>query len=449
MIIELQDKLKGLAAALLARTNQASETSTTPLFPLECLPPVYSNYISQLVPAGFCPNYLAGAALFAASVAIGNAQKIRVRPTDKPLNVSLFIALIGVSASGKSPALDKMLEPLQEKDKASFRAYKSSVGETEDESDGPTPLLISNATFESLVKELSRASGGAGLFTDELISFVQSANQYRKGADLANYLTLLDGRAYHCSRKTQRRIYVEDPFLSIIGGLQPIRLPHFYDANSLESGFFYRSVNIYGGVPLSPFNVHIPKDTTAEIEYNTTITNLCEFRNQLPTVWTYETAALDVFKEYYDDIARRDKIGEIDDLERIIRTKTNLLFHKFALIFELLNRISTGNVVNDNPAHYSYVSETAAEAALIFVDYTVSTALFTRKSLKDKATNEIKRPSQIDKAVFLYELLPASFTTFEAIEIGANIGISRETVKRYLKDETRYQKGGHGKSSKI
>ncbi len=449
MIVDLQEKLKGLTAALLARTNQADEASMTPSFPLDCLPPVFSNYISELVPAGFCPNYLAGGALFTASVAVGNAQKIQVRPTDKPLNVSLFIALIGASASGKSPALDKMIEPLQEKDKASFRAYKSSAGETEDENDGPVPLLISNATFESLVKELSRASGGAGLFTDELISFVQSANQYRKGADLANYLTLLDGRAYHCSRKTQKRIYVENPFLSIVGGLQPIRLPQFYDASSLESGFFYRAINVYGGVPLSPFNVHIPNDTTAEIEYNTTITNLCEFRNQSPAVWTYETAALNVFKEYYDDIARRDKAGEIDDVERIIRTKTNLLFHKFALIFELLNRISTGKVVNDNPAYNPSVSEKAAQAALIFVDYTVSTALFTRKTLRDKATDEIKRPSQIDKAAILYELLPASFTTLEAIEIGVRIGISRETVKRYLKEETKYKKDGRGKSSKI
>lgn len=427
------------------------ETNVPPSFPIDALPSVVGDYIRALTEAGFCPNYLAGAGLFAGAVAIGNAHKIRLRPTDKPLNVSLFIPLIGDSASGKSPALAKMLGPLADKDRRAYREYKLKAAIDPDVSE-PANLLVSNATLEALIRDLTVSTGGVGLNTDELISFTASANQYRKGSDLANYLTLLDGTDYHCSRKTQKKIYIENPFLSIIGGLQPVRLPKFYDGDNLESGFFYRALNVYGGVLRGHLKLgEHPETTQAETNYNATLANLCDLRENPETIWTYAPEALDLFKEYHDSISDRQSASEISKMEFAVRSKTDLLFHKYALLYELLSRVSTGGGTNGDFVFDPIVNKAAAAAAVKLVHYAVETAIFTRAILAARAMQTITKPGSKEKeikALKLYEALPAEFETKEAVVIGAVLGISESTVKRYLKDETKYNNLAHGKIGK-
>lgn len=423
-----------------------------PSFPLEALPAVISEYVYPLIGAGFCPNYLAGTGLFTAATAIGNAHKIQLRPNNKPINVSLFIPLIGDSASGKSPALDKMLSPLAESDRQAWRRYKLEFAQ-DPETNEPVKLLISNATFEALIRDLALSTGGVGLETDELISFTGSANQYRKGSDLANFLTLFDGKDYHCSRKSQKSIFIEKPFLSVIGGLQSVRLTQFYNAENLESGFFYRALNVYGGVERGYFDngTNAPVTLDAETNYNATINQLCEGRVQMETVWTYSPAALNVFKEYYDGVTDRQKAKQIGKLELTIRTKADLLFHKYALIYELLTRVATGAGTNGDLSFDPVVSEPAALAALRLVEYAVDTALFTRAILAAKATHTLTRPEPIgkEKELKLYAALPAEFTTKQAHEAGKELGISIPTINRYIKNIVLYKDEGHGKYSKI
>lgn len=424
-----------------------------PSFPIDALPVVIRAFIYSLIPAGFCPNFLSGAGLFAASVAIGNAHKIQLKPAYRPLNVSLFIPLIGESASGKSPALDKMLSPLHDTDRRAWRQYRLEA-EQDPAAKEPASLLRSNATFEALVSDLAANVGGVGLETDELISFTGSANQYNrgKGSDLANILTLLDGKDFHSSRKKEK-IFIENPFLSTIGGLQPARLMQFYNAENLESGFFYRAFNTYGGVKRRYFDDGVIEQVAidAEINYNTTINGLCEGRGRTETVWTYSPAGLKVFKDYYNGVIDREDAGQIDKLERTIRTKTDLLFHKFALIYEVLTGLSTGAGTDGNLSFDPKISEAAAAAALKLVEYAVSTALFTRDILAAKATNTITRPEPVtkEKELKLYEVLRAEFTTKQAHEAGKELGISIPTVNRYIKNIVLYKDEGHGKYSKI
>ena len=428
--------------------------NTPPPFPIDALPAGISDYIYSLTDAGFCPNFLAAAALFTASVAVGNAHKIRARPTDRPVNAGLFIPIIGESASGKSPALDKMLSPLHNTDRRAWRQYKSEFAQNP-ETKEPSSLIRSNTTFEALVSDLAANVGGVGLETDELISFTGSANQYNrgKGSDLANILTLMDGKDFNSSRKKEK-VFIERPFLSIIGGLQPVRLSQFYDAENLETGFFYRALNVYGGVERGYFNdgTNAPDTLDAETNYNATINGLCEGRGRTETVWTYSPAALNVFKQYYDGVTDRQKTKEISKLELTIRTKADLLFHKYALIYELLTRVATGAGTDGNFSFDPIISEAAAAAALELVEYAVSTALYTREKLAANATHTITRPAAVavtkENELKLYAALPAECTTKQAHDAGKALGISIPTVNRYINNAVLYKRT-HGKISKI
>lgn len=436
--------------------NVPDNDNAPPSFPLEALPTVISDYIYSLTDAGFCPNYLAAASLFTASVAIGKAHKIRARSTYQPLNVALFIALIGESSSGKSPALNKMLYPLQAKHRQARRQYKLELEQNSD-AKKPPKLLISDYTFEALKGNLSVNTGGVGINTDELISLTGSAGQYKKGkgSDLANILTLFDGTDYECSRIDDKSdLFIENPFLSIIGGLQPIRLSQFYNAENLEGGFFYRGFNVFGGVERGYFDdgTNAPLTLDAETNYNATINGLCEGRERTETIWTYSPAALNVFREYYNGVADRQKAGQIEKLEFIIRNKADLLFHKYALIYELLTRVSTGAGTDGNFSFDPIISEAAALAALKLVEYAVKTALYTRKKLAENATNTITRPAAVckERELKLYNALPAEFTTGEAVTIGTEtLKICARTVKSYLNNTSLYRDNGHGKNIKI
>lgn len=447
----------GQSESILLDPDNIPQTNAPPSFPVEALPAVISDYIYSLTDAGFCPNFLAAAGLFAASVAIANAHKIQLKPTFRPLNVALFIPLIGESASGKSQALDKMLCPLHDRHNQAWREYNLEVAQQNPEIKEPPSLIISNATFGALTSDLAANAGGVGLETDELISFTGSANQFDKGkgSDIANILTLLDGKTFHCSRKKEK-IFIERPFLSIIGGLQPIRLSQFYNAENLESGFFYRALNVYGGVERGYFNdgTNAPDTLDAETNYNATINGLCDGRERTETVWTYSPAALGVFKDYYNGVSDRQKAGQIEKLELTIRTKADLLFHKYALIYELLTRVHNGGGTNGDFTFDPIVSEAAALAALELVEYAVKTALYTREKLAANATNTITRPAAVavtkENELKLHAALPAEFTTGQAVTIGTKtLKICKRTVNDYLKNTSLYTSNGHGKYIKI
>jgi hypothetical protein len=430
--------------------------NTPPSFPIDALPAGISDYIHVLATGNNSPDFLAAAGLFTTSVAVGNTHKIIISDADidkDPLNGSLFAIIVGRSASGKTPAIKAMIKPLDKMNNAALQAWKDN-GEPDDGE--PIPLFVHKLTFEALLSTLSKAIGGLGMHTDEIITLVENANKYRKGGDLTELMQLLDGETTSIRCATKKTKFINDPFLSIIGGAQPAVLSDLFNPKRTENGFLNRVGLFFGGASIPDPDVEIDAETKeanrralnlAKDKYTETIINLLSQRSPDLNFWRLSASGEKVHK----DLKR--KIYQIQDdpkkqTEFETRMKNLLIFYKLSLLTEIFTQLSeTGCITPD------LISGDACERAKVMAEYTVETALFTRRILAAGAANIITKPAPRAKdcrELKLYDALPAEFTTKQALTAGGDLGLSSATVDRYIRNNTvLYKDEGHGKYSKI
>jgi hypothetical protein len=172
-------------------------------FPTASLPSIIRTFVIEATDSlSVPPDYVALAALVAASAAIGNSLRIQIK-TDWEESAALYAAIIGVSGQGKSPALDCAIRNIQ--------------------SATLTPRRwASDTTIEKLSVLLSEQKRGICIVRDELSGLFHSLNQYKsgKGTDAEFYLSAWSQRPYAVDR--QKVSYaLESPYISIIGGTTP------------------------------------------------------------------------------------------------------------------------------------------------------------------------------------------------------------------------------------
>jgi hypothetical protein len=93
-------------------------------FPVEAFPHSIQEVILELRDKlNFPVDYTGTSILFAASVAIGDAVKVRVKDGWVE-QATLFIALVGRPGSNKSHPMEFAIRPLQERDSINFENYR-------------------------------------------------------------------------------------------------------------------------------------------------------------------------------------------------------------------------------------------------------------------------------------------------------------------------------------
>ena len=152
----------------------------------------------------------------------------------------LWIALVGVASSGKSPAIEHAFARTRERYAIAREHYEVlreawEAGEG-DEPPMPQPYELDDATTEAVARWLiaRRAGGGDGepsgaVIDDELAATLLGLNQYRggQGADRARWLKLWTGADLHVMRvgrggaRNEVDLYVREPVVSLAGPLTP------------------------------------------------------------------------------------------------------------------------------------------------------------------------------------------------------------------------------------
>jgi hypothetical protein len=101
---------------------------------------------------------------------------------------------------------------------------------------------VSDVTIEKLAAMLSDNPLGLLLYRDELDSFFGGLERYSSASDEPYYIMVHNGKPLSIDRKTSADVYVPNPSLSIIGGVQPAILQQRLkeNPNFLTSGFFAR-----------------------------------------------------------------------------------------------------------------------------------------------------------------------------------------------------------------
>lgn len=107
---------------------------------------------------------------------------------------------------------------------------------------------VDDCTVEALALRLSENPRGLALIRDELSGFMLGLNQYKggRGPDQAFFLSAWSGMPYQVDRKSDPDpTILHNPFLSIVGGIQPGILPRILHRDHLESGFAARFLFAY------------------------------------------------------------------------------------------------------------------------------------------------------------------------------------------------------------
>lgn len=404
---------------------------------------------------GFPMDYTGAAILFAISVAIGTSVRITPKRGWTEPGI-LWLALVGRPGANKTHPLTMMLKPLTERDRESARRYENDLREYEravkqarKEEGSETPLepecdqhLVSDTTPEALVEALHRNRRGVGLHRDELAGWVEDFGRYSKGGDVEKFLSMWSAQPVRVNRvKSKRPLYVERPFVSVCGTIQPGVLGRLIADGRGSNGFVDRILFAYPEAQEVPAWNEAEPDAEVADYWQAFIHKLLSIpppdEGAEPILLTFTPEAKRLWSRHHAKLkAEIDGFNRDGDEARAgHRTKMMSYTLRLALI-DTLARWAEGTAF-DLPTH---VEEVSLTAAITLVDYFTSTA--------DKVLFRLHDSTPVDelggRKLKFYRALPASFTTAKAIVIGGDMAIAKRSVERYLGDKKLFQKHRDG-----
>ncbi len=420
------------------------------VFPVVIFPKKIQDIVTQTCQESNYPlNYIAAALFFAASVAVGNFRTL-MAGTIK-VKAILFMALIGSPGSGKTHPINFAVAPFLKLDKTNIQWYQSKLEEwrkAPPESRGRKPkarqFRVQDITMEAITKILGETKRGIFVFVDELKGWISSFNKYRNGGgDLEQWLSLYNGVPITVNRKGEDDIiFVADPFVSVIGGLQPGILPRLFGGSNMDNGFFYRLLfvnNNDDGKPLLWKRADLPSGCDEQWEdFISMILRHDGSKEEDETVYSFSGDAWDYIVDWQNGIEERNAADEPDSVISIFRKIQDYCL-RFCLIIHVM-REAAGEIPRSKT-----IDEDTALRATILAEYFFLTAKETYNLVQQGGFNH-------GKFFDLLNCLNSTFTADQAVAVGERIGISRLTVFRYLRQEADgpfLKKNGHGRYAKI
>lgn len=256
-------------------------------FPVDLLPSAAAGIVRAGVESVGCdPCYLALPALAALGGAIGNTRHAVVK-TGWTEPAIIWAMLVGPSGTAKTPAARIVLGPLHARHAKLIAANEQAAKEHADamkcyeaellkwkrKPDGDPPAepqppaferaLIEDTTIEALAPILRANPRGVLLHRDELAGWIGGLDRYAQngGGDVARWLSIFNGEPITVDRRTTGTTYVACPAVSIIGGIQPDRLPVVFTRTHRDSGLLARVLIAYPAPKPKLFN---PGDLPAD-----------------------------------------------------------------------------------------------------------------------------------------------------------------------------------------
>lgn len=236
-------------------------------FPVEALPPVIGQYVSQLAEAVCCdPSFVALPLLTGLASAIGNSLRLSVK-RDWSIPSILWCCTVAPSGSGKSIAPEKALRPLIKRQSRLMKQFQRDMEQYETElaiyekqsaewkkgkTDGDPPtapvvpvcqrLIVSDSTIEALGLRLQDNPRGILANFDELAGWIGGFDRYKSGSgDAAKWLEFFSGRTSIIDRaKSNRPLIIDRASVSLFGTVQPTILRKHLTAEHKASGLAAR-----------------------------------------------------------------------------------------------------------------------------------------------------------------------------------------------------------------
>lgn len=423
------------------------------VFP-ECIQMIIEDFHEEM---NYPVAFLGASILSAVSTCIGNSRKIKPKP-DWIENCSMYVGLVGSPGAVKSPTLRAIFKPLKTRDHESILQYNKAIAEynaTPTESRGPRPLskqrIVSDTTIEALAELLSVNKLGLTMYNDELDQWISSFDRYhnKRGSEVNHWLSLNSGESIVINRKGQEQVIsVKDPFVNVIGSIQPGILTRAFSGSNRDNGLLSRflfSMNPYehdavlwgsGDLPqcvADRWDSFVQKLTGVSTDYLATGES---------AVYSLDNEGDEYIRLWHDSM----ETG-INNLHNWIRQeifrKLQTYVFRFALILHTMNEVANG--VRDESLCVS-IEEAKAACLLTHYFYMVNYEIYR---MMDKSSSIDPEEKEEEKWNKYLSILDDVFTTKDAMRAALQLSIPERTMFNYLRNSQKVVNIDYGKYKKI
>ena len=236
----------------------AEKTSRNP-FPLDVLPKKMREIIDEAnTTLGFPKDYLAMSMLTAVAAAVGNTHNAEHMAGWQEYCI-LFVALVGRPGANKSHPLSFAMQPLIDFDAEQSAIFSEAMKrylaamelppkeraangyETNPTEPRRVRFTMQDVTPEAVHRILSENPRGLCLYADELAGWFKNFNRYNNGSESEFWMSVFNHKVAMSDRKSsQSGLFIRNPFLCVIGTIQPKVLGELAAGNRNSNGFTER-----------------------------------------------------------------------------------------------------------------------------------------------------------------------------------------------------------------
>lgn len=434
---------------LLNQVEEKEKVDDIPVFPIGIFPESIQNIIKEASRTlNFSIDFLSVSILYAASVAIGNTHKLRIK-NGWVENALLYLIIVGKKGINKSHPLSFAIQPILDRDRKlyveyrkEFAAYQAAIDtEGVDKSTLEKPVLnktlVSDFTIEALIDTLDRNERGLGVYVDEISGWFKNFERYHKGNEQEFWLSVFSGKSIISDRKTSKSINISQPFVSVIGSIQPELLYEIGKNSRNYNGFTDRLLFCFpDNLIKSAWNDNEISEQTLE-DYRNIIESLFHFDFEIDEVGDAKSKILEFSAEAKTliyDWQNQTNLRLYNDPNHVVfsgaYSKFESYIGRFCFILQLLNNVCA------ECASRSVIEIEAAEGAIALVEYFRKNAIKVLSIISSYNALDFLTPDKLT----VYQALPDEFQRDMSLSMAMTLGMKRATFDRFLKDNVYFKK---------
>lgn len=251
---------------------------------------------------------------------------------------SLWMAIVERSGGGKSEPQSRLERPLTDINRDLVFQYKKVYAEWAAAGSKGTPptrqkVVVDDTTPEVLYQLL--VAQGLYLSREELSGLFKDFGRYHQSGEIERFLSIFSGKSFSVDRVNAASFVVENPFLSILGGIQPRVMQESFGGKNYEaSGFLARWLFVVtqdSKVPDSCSETLISRDT--ESEWYSLIVGLWKMDKR---EFRLSEEASKSYQGFMRSTAKIMNHPDCDDDIRAMYAKLRILALRIGLIIHLL-----------------------------------------------------------------------------------------------------------------
>ena len=316
------------------------------ILPVDGLSPNATEMLRKVASSLQCPVDIALSAMFA-TVGVAMGKRVIIDDGKYRNYPCLWVCVVAPSGSNKSTPIRFFLQPLKDRDSYNYGVYREELRAYrqagDDKGDKPVfkQYVISDSTPEARNQVLSVNPNGILLYRDELKGMIDDFCRYAKSGELSQMLSMFDSDTIVVNRKSDEPLLIKDPFMSIIGSIQPsVLVDTFGNDNMMNNGFNQRWLFCYpeSGMPEMYNDVSIPQSVISD--WKDFIYNLIMYDFSVMGGKLYiRGEAKRVYIDYYNSL--QIKKASADDYLSSVYSKLQIHVIRWAGVAHIIGNSST------------------------------------------------------------------------------------------------------------